>query len=136
VYLLDTVGELNNWFAGARLVIMGGSFIPRGGHNLLEPAHFGKAVIFGPSMENFAEEARLMLDQHAAVQVMSIDELCHQLQHFLTNHDALESLQNNVHEATASFRHIVADYADIIIAQMEANERRLKAEEEEEKKAA
>ena len=136
VYLLDTVGELNNWFAGARLVIMGGSFIPRGGHNLLEPAHFGKAVIFGPSMENVAEEAGLMLDQHAAVQVMSIDELCHQLQHFLTNHDALESLQNNVPEATASFRHIVADYADIIIAQMEANERRLKAEEEEEKKAA
>ena len=121
VYLLDTVGELNNWFAGARLVIMGGSFIPRGGHNLLEPAHFGKAVIFGPSMENFYEESRLMLKMHAAVQVASIDRLCEQLQHFLSNPDALQSLENNVHEATAGFSHIVADYADIISPRMDIN---------------
>jgi 3-deoxy-D-manno-octulosonic-acid transferase len=114
VYLLDTVGELNNWFAGARLVIMGGSFIPRGGHNLLEPAHFGKAVIFGPSMENFHEEARLMLGKHAAVQVASVDKLCEQLQHFLVNPQALQSLENNVAEATAGFRHIVDDYANIM----------------------
>jgi 3-deoxy-D-manno-octulosonic-acid transferase len=118
VYLLDTVGELNNWFAGARLVIMGGSFIPRGGHNLLEPAHFGKAVIFGPSMENFREEARLMLSKHAAVQVVSIDRLCDQLQHFLANPEALRSLENNVAEATAGFSHIVDDYADIISSQL------------------
>ena len=123
VYLLDTVGELNNWFADARLVIIGGSFIPRGGHNLLEPAHFGKAVIFGPSMENFEDEARLMLDQHAAVQVADVDALCQQLQHFLTNHDALQSLENNVADASAGFRHIVADYADFISARMDANER-------------
>lgn len=114
LYLLDTVGELNNWFAGARLVIMGGSFVPRGGHNLLEPAHFGKAVIFGPSMENFHEEARLMLSKHAAVQVASVDKLCEQLQHFLANPQALQSLENNVAEATAGFSHIVSDYLDII----------------------
>jgi 3-deoxy-D-manno-octulosonic-acid transferase len=96
------------------LVVMGGSFVPRGGHNLLEPAHFGKAVIFGPSMENFREEAQLMLDRHAAVQVASVDELCDQLRHFLSNPEALRSLENNVAEATAGFRHIVTDYADII----------------------
>ena len=121
VYLLDTVGELNNWFAGARLVIMGGTFIPRGGHNLLEPAHFGKAVIFGPSMENFYEEVRLMLNKHAAVQVTSIDQLCEQLQHFLANPGALRSLENNVAEATAGFSHIVDDYADIISSQMDVS---------------
>lgn len=114
VYLLDTVGELNSWFANAKLVIMGGSFIPHGGHNLLEPAHFGKAVVFGPSMENFREEAQLMLRKHAAVQVASFEKLCEQLQHFLTNPQALESLENNVHEAIAGFRHIVDDYADIL----------------------
>jgi len=129
VYLLDTVGELHNWFAGARLVIMGGSFISRGGQNLLEPAHFGKAVIFGPSMENFYEEARLMLSKHAAVQVASVDKLCDQLQHFLTNPDALQSLENNVAEATAGFRHIVDDYADIISSRMDANEKGQSANE-------
>ncbi len=127
VYLLDTVGELNHWFADAPLVIMGGSFIPRGGHNLLEPAHFGKAVIFGPSMENFQDEARLMLNEHAAVQVNSIDALCRKLQHFLTNQDALRSLENNVAEATAGFRHIVADYADIIVARQEKGYKQRKA---------
>jgi 3-deoxy-D-manno-octulosonic-acid transferase len=121
VYLLDTVGELNNWFAGARLVIMGGSFISRGGHNLLEPAHFGKAVIFGPSMENFYEETRLMLRKHAAVQVASVDRLCDQLQHFLSNEEALRSLENNVAEATAGFSHIVDDYADIISPRMDVS---------------
>lgn len=119
VYLLDTVGELNNWFTGARLVVMGGSFVPRGGHNLLEPAHFGKAVFFGPSMENFQDEARQMLDQHAAVQVEDINALCRQLKHFLTNQDALASLENNVSVAVANFRHIVADYADIIGARLD-----------------
>ena len=114
VYLLDTVGELNSWFSRAKLVIMGGSFIPRGGHNLLEPAHFGKAVIFGPSMENFREEAQLMLNMHAAIQVASFEKLCEQLQHFLVNPTALQSLENNVHEAAAGFKHIVADYADIL----------------------
>lgn len=120
VYLLDTVGELNSWFAGAKLVIMGGSFIPHGGHNLLEPAHFGKAVIFGPSMENFRDEAQLMLSKHAAVQVASFEKLCEQLQHFLINPKALRSLENNVHEATAGFRHIVEDYADILDTFMKA----------------
>jgi len=115
VYLLDTVGELNNWFGDATLVIMGGSFIARGGHNLLEPAHFGKAVIFGPSMENFREEAQLMLGKHAAVQVASVDELCKQLQRFLSSPELLRSLENNVAEATAGFRNIVTDYADIIV---------------------
>ena len=121
VYLLDTVGELSNWFAGARLVVMGGSFIPHGGHNLLEPAHFGKAVIFGPSMENFRDEAQLMLRKHAAVQVASFEKLCEQLQHFLTNPQALQSLENNVHEAIAGFRHIVDDYADILEPLMKAD---------------
>ena len=123
IYLLDSVGELNNWFAGAKLVIMGGSFIPRGGHNLLEPAHFGKAVIFGPFMDNFHEEARLMLSKHAAVQVASVDKLCEQLQHFLAKPEALQSLENNVQEATSDFRHIVDDYADIITPLMQMHEK-------------
>ena len=112
IYLLDTVGELNGWFSDARLVVMGGSFVPKGGHNLLEPAHFGKAVIFGPDMKNFEEEAHLMLDHHAAIQVDSIDELGDKLHLLLDNPVALESLENNVKQASATFAHIVTDYAD------------------------
>ncbi len=58
VLLLDTMGELGSLFPLADLVFMGGSIAQRGGHNILEPAYFGKPIIAGPHMENFAEIAR------------------------------------------------------------------------------
>ncbi len=58
VLLLDSVGELASIFARADVVFMGGTLARRGGHNILEPAYFGKPVIAGPHMENFAEIAR------------------------------------------------------------------------------
>ena len=69
IYLADTLGEMNNLFAHAELVIMGGSFVSKGGHNILEPAALGKAIIYGPSMENFAAENTLFLENQAALQV-------------------------------------------------------------------
>jgi 3-deoxy-D-manno-octulosonic-acid transferase len=53
VLLLDTIGELSGLFAFADVVFMGGTVARRGGHNILEPAFFGKPVIAGPHMENF-----------------------------------------------------------------------------------
>jgi 3-deoxy-D-manno-octulosonic-acid transferase len=53
VFLLDTIGELGSLFGAAGVVFMGGSLARRGGHNILEPALFGKPVIVGPNMENF-----------------------------------------------------------------------------------
>ncbi len=57
VLLLDTIGELAAVFERADVVFMGGTLVSRGGHNILEPAYFGKPVIVGPHMENFAEIA-------------------------------------------------------------------------------
>ncbi|MEQ1949545.1 MAG: tetraacyldisaccharide 4'-kinase [Bryobacteraceae bacterium] len=54
VLLLDTIGELAALFERADVVFMGGTLAHRGGHNILEPAYFGKPVIVGPHMENFA----------------------------------------------------------------------------------
>ncbi len=53
VVLLDTVGELSLVYRAADIVVMGGSFIPHGGQNPLEPAYWGKPVLCGPHMENF-----------------------------------------------------------------------------------
>lgn len=61
--LLDTIGELSGLFRRADVVFMGGTLAERGGHNPLEPAAFGKAVIAGPHMENFA---RIAADFEAA----------------------------------------------------------------------
>ncbi|MGH9354937.1 MAG: 3-deoxy-D-manno-octulosonic acid transferase [Terriglobia bacterium] len=75
VVLLDSIGELAGLFCLADLVFMGGSLVPTGGHNLLEPARFAKPVIFGPHMGNFADLARLFLDCGAASQVKNSSEL-------------------------------------------------------------
>ena len=56
IYLADTLGELTGLIAGAEVVIMGGSLIPRGGQNVLEPARAGRAIVTGPHMFNFTDE--------------------------------------------------------------------------------
>jgi 3-deoxy-D-manno-octulosonic-acid transferase len=75
VVLLDTIGELGGLYRIADAVFIGGSLVPAGGHNILEPAAFGKVPVFGPSMENFQEIAARFLEAGAAVQVHSPEEL-------------------------------------------------------------
>jgi 3-deoxy-D-manno-octulosonic-acid transferase len=75
VVILDTVGELARLFHVATLVFVGGSLVDAGGHNILEPAAFGKPIVFGPSMHNFTEIAEAFLGAGAAVQVRSAAEL-------------------------------------------------------------
>jgi len=73
--ILDTIGELAQLYQIATVVFVGGSLVPSGGHNILEPAVHGKPVVFGPFMENFAEIAETFLASQAAVQVRSSREL-------------------------------------------------------------
>jgi 3-deoxy-D-manno-octulosonic-acid transferase len=75
VVVLDTVGELATALQIATVVFLGGSLVPTGGHNLLEPAAWGKPVVFGPHMQNFAEITELFLANRAARQVGSADAL-------------------------------------------------------------
>ena len=73
--VLDTIGELAQLYQLATAVFVGGSLVPAGGHNILEPAVFGKPIVFGPHMQNFAEIAEAFLANGAAVQVHSDREL-------------------------------------------------------------
>ena len=75
IYLADTFGELPAFIAGSEFVIMGGSFVPKGGQNILEVARAGKAVIFGPHMDNFRDEARLFLQAGAGVRAEDAEQL-------------------------------------------------------------
>lgn len=73
--VLDTIGELAQLYSIATAVFVGGSLVPAGGHNILEPALYGKPIVFGPHMENFAEIADTFLSNSAAIQVGSDREL-------------------------------------------------------------
>ena len=74
VILLDSIGELASLYRLADGAFVGGSLVPSGGHNILEPAAFGKIPVFGPSMENFAEIASRFVAAEAAIQVESPED--------------------------------------------------------------
>lgn len=73
--LVDTVGELMRFYALSDLVFVGGSMVPVGGHNILEPASLCKPVLFGPHMSNFREITSLVLESGGGVQVADEREL-------------------------------------------------------------
>jgi 3-deoxy-D-manno-octulosonic-acid transferase len=75
VLLVDTIGELAALYASADVAFVGGSLVPIGGHNLLEPAAVGLPVLTGPSHFNGKEIALLLLRSGAAVQVAGADDL-------------------------------------------------------------
>jgi 3-deoxy-D-manno-octulosonic-acid transferase len=83
--ILDTIGELSQLYQIATAVFVGGSLVPTGGHNILEPAVFGKPIVFGPHMQNFSEITEAFVTNGAAVQVRSEREL----------DDAILSLMND-----------------------------------------
>ncbi len=69
VWLLDRMGILSSLYAAADAVFVGGSLVPAGGHNLVEPAFHEKPLFFGPYMQNFREMAEVFTRARAAVQV-------------------------------------------------------------------
>lgn len=91
ILMLDTIGELAGVFEVADMVFMGGSLVPTGGHNILEPAYWSKVIAFGPHMENFRDIARQFLDAGAAIQIRTPEELAHATW-LLENKEAREDL--------------------------------------------
>ena len=75
VLILDTLGELAKFYALSDVAFVGGSLVPWGGHNLLEPAFYAKPVFFGPHMDNFVHLAEIFIEAGAARIVKSRNDL-------------------------------------------------------------
>ena len=75
IVVLDTIGELATVYQIATIVFVGGSLVANGGLNVLEPAVFGKPIVFGPHMDNFLEIAEAFVTNGAGVQLMGEEEL-------------------------------------------------------------
>jgi len=87
VLLVDTLGELLDFYAAADVAFVGGSLVPIGGHNLLEPAALGLPVLTGPYTANSADIARLLIARGAAAVVHNADELGRQVAMLLSDPD-------------------------------------------------
>ncbi|QJQ95573.1 MULTISPECIES: lipid IV(A) 3-deoxy-D-manno-octulosonic acid transferase [Halomonadaceae] len=79
IYLGDTMGELAGLYGAGDIAFVGGSLIPVGGHNLLEPAALGVPVISGPSMDNFLDVVEVMRDAGALIEVDDSEALADEL---------------------------------------------------------
>ncbi len=92
VIVLDTIGELDAVYAHARAAFVGGSLVPVGGHNVLEPARYGRPVLFGPHTQNFRREADLLLRPGAALRVPDAGDLGRALGALLADRERVRAM--------------------------------------------
>jgi len=114
VILLDTLGELAQLYGLAHVVFVGGSLIPWGGHNMLEPALRRKPVVFGPHNMNFRESAEVLLRSGAAVQVRDRHELGEALQRLLGDPELRSRMGDKGFEAVWARQGAVAETLELI----------------------
>jgi 3-deoxy-D-manno-octulosonic-acid transferase len=114
--LVDTMGELGRLYAAASVVFIGGSLIPHGGQNILEPAAHGRPVIHGPHMANFAEMRDRFQEAGAAVQVKDAASLLRALERLLDDPAEAERMGRAGQDVVAAQRGATERTADLVDA--------------------
>ncbi len=110
VFLDDRIGKLIPLYAYAKLVIMGGSFAPKGGHNILEPAAFRKAILSGPDYRDFKEEMALLQNSNGIVICADYEQLSTQLSDCLQQPDRASTLGKNAYQALQAQQNTLKNY--------------------------
>jgi 3-deoxy-D-manno-octulosonic-acid transferase len=118
VYLADTLGELNLLMAHARVVIMGGSFDTTGGHNLIEPANLGRAIITGPSDSNIAEDIKMLGPGQGVLQVENMAGCWAKVVELLDHPERADALGGEAQSRLARQPDIIQQYLAVISAQL------------------
>jgi len=114
VIVVDVIGELFKLYSLATVVFCGGSLVPKGGQNILEPAAWGKVIFFGPYMDDFRDERELLEKSGAGVTVRSAEQLLERILALMSHPDDI------VQRGEAGRRVVVANmgaakrYADLI----------------------
>jgi 3-deoxy-D-manno-octulosonic-acid transferase len=101
IILLDTIGELSKLYSIGTIIFVGGSLVSTGGHNVLEPVAYKKAVIFGPHMDNFSEISRCLRESGGGFQVNNQEEFLSQTEMLLQNDVDRDKLGEKAFEVIA-----------------------------------
>ncbi len=120
VVILDTVGELSAVYGLSDLVFVGGSFVPRGGQNILEPAACAKPVLFGPHMENFADSVA-MLVARGGIQVKDEQQLYHTMAELLMHPEEVDKLGMMARESVLAVQGASRANIDALMELMEGD---------------
>jgi len=113
VFLGDTMGEMNLFYAASDVAFVGGSFIAIGGHNTLEPAAAGIPVIVGPHVHNFIEITQLLSDAKALLQVSDSHTLAEAVLHWFASTEARKKAGNAGKEVVEKNRGAVSKIVDL-----------------------
>jgi 3-deoxy-D-manno-octulosonic-acid transferase len=118
--LVNTTGELKFFYEPATVVFVGKSLTAIGGQNPIEPGAQGKAIVFGPNMQNFPDITRAFLDKNAAVQVKNPDELEKVLGELLADHERRAALGRAAQAVVAENLGAVGRTVDMLLPHLES----------------
>ena len=113
--LIDSTGELRNWYPVATIIFVGKSLFASGGQNPAEAIVADKPVVFGPHMENFTALAESLVLRRGAVRVSSADKLQQTIVDLLRNAELRQTLVNNAHQVLDKHRGATARTAQLIV---------------------
>jgi 3-deoxy-D-manno-octulosonic-acid transferase len=114
IYLGDTMGEMAFYYAACDVAVIGGSFLPLGGQNLIEALAAGAPVVVGPSMYNFAEATRLALEAGAATQVVDAAEAIAEAVALLSNSSRRASMVEAGKQLCEAHRGATARHLEVL----------------------
>jgi len=114
IYLADTLGEMKALFHHAELVIMGGSLVNIGGHNILEPAALAKCIVTGPSDSNIKNDVKALIEHDAIIQVNNFHQLSNEINTLLKQPEHRRKMGENALAYVQSFDQILERYVDHI----------------------
>jgi 3-deoxy-D-manno-octulosonic-acid transferase len=120
--LVNTTGELKHFYEHADVVFVGKSLKAQGGQNPIEPGALGKAMVFGPNMQNFPEVVRSFLAQDAAVQVKNEAELENTLAELLSDKSRRERLGQNARKVVRENLGAINRTVDMIVQNLHDQE--------------
>lgn len=117
ILLGDTMGELMMFFGACDVAFVGGSLVPTGGHNVIEPAAWGKPIVTGPHLFNFAEASRLLQDNQAMLVCSDAEQLAEQIARLFQESDTRKQMGQAARQVAEANRGAL-DRLLAVIAQM------------------
>jgi 3-deoxy-D-manno-octulosonic-acid transferase len=115
VLIIDTIGELQDIYSVASIVFCGGSLVPKGGHNIIEAAVWGKPVFFGPSMEDFLDARELLEKAGGGLEVHDAQEMVTQTINLLSHKAKAEAMGRAAKDAVLANRGALTKHADVVL---------------------
>lgn len=121
IYLADTLGELNDWYAHASIAFIGGSLIQRGGHNVLEAARQATAIIVGKHTYNFTEEVNALKESNAIVIANNVDEVNQLICLAISDEQWASDLGKRAHQLIGSQNDMLDLYCKSLLPHLQQN---------------